>query len=104
MQEVKILVTVFTNNPYSLMKSVDEYLIETLEEYFLAVNEKIKSIDVIKDEIVSEVVSEYVNRSEIGIKKYNTTLKDSNLSKEQLLQHLKEELMDATNYIQSLLK
>lgn len=52
------------------------------------------------DEIVGRVVSELWQRSEQGIKKYKTTLKDNN--KDDFLQHLKEELMDAICYIEKI--
>jgi len=54
-----------------------------------------------KDKIVEEVVLKYQQRSEVGIKKYGTTLEQNN--KDNYLVHLQEELMDATLYIQKLL-
>ena len=53
-----------------------------------------------KDKIVENLKSEYDTRSKLGIKKYKTTLEDNN--SDDFLQHLKEELMDATLYIQKL--
>ena len=53
-----------------------------------------------KDPIVEQVKAEFDKRSELGIKKYNTTLEDNNT--DDFLQHLKEELMDATLYITKL--
>ena len=53
-----------------------------------------------KDEIVEQLKSEFDKRSEVGIKKYNTTLQDNN--KDDFLQHLKEELMDSLLYITKL--
>jgi len=53
-----------------------------------------------KDKIVEEVKKEFDIRSCIGINKYNTTLQDNN--KDDFLQHLKEELMDAVLYIHKL--
>lgn len=53
-----------------------------------------------KDKIVEEVKKEFDIRSCIGINKYKTTLQDNN--KDDFLQHLKEELMDAVCYIQKL--
>jgi hypothetical protein len=53
-----------------------------------------------KDKIVEDLKAEYDTRSELGIKKYKTTLEDNN--SDDFLQHLKEELMDATLYIQKL--
>lgn len=52
------------------------------------------------DEIVENVVSQFLNRSSVGIKKYGTTLKENN--SDDFLQHLKEELMDAILYIEKL--
>ena len=53
-----------------------------------------------KDKIVEDLKAEYDNRSKGGVKKYKTTLEDNN--SDDFLQHLKEELMDATLYIQKL--
>jgi hypothetical protein len=54
-----------------------------------------------KDEIVEQVVDKYQLRSQVGIKKYGTTLETNN--KDNYLKHLQEELMDATLYIQKLI-
>ena len=53
-----------------------------------------------KDKIVKKVIKQFKNRSELGIKKYGTTLENNN--KDDFLQHLKEELMDAVLYIEKL--
>lgn len=55
-----------------------------------------------QDLIVQEVKDLYDARSEVGINKYNTTLEDSLDGLETFLEHLQEELMDATLYIQKL--
>jgi len=54
-----------------------------------------------KDKIVEQVIDKYHIRSQVGIKKYNTTLETNN--KDNYLKHLQEELMDATLYIQKLM-
>ena len=54
------------------------------------------------DAIVDTVISKYKERSIAGIKKYGTTLERNN--KDDYLKHLQEELMDATLYIQKLMK
>lgn len=54
-----------------------------------------------KDQIVSQVISKYSQRSEVGYQKYGTTLQENN--KDSYLKHLQEELMDATLYIEKLL-
>jgi hypothetical protein len=53
-----------------------------------------------KDAIVAKVIEAYKTRSEVGIAKYGTTLEDNNT--DDFLQHLQEELMDATLYIEKL--
>ena len=55
-----------------------------------------------KDKIVESVLSRFKQRSEAGIKKYNTTLERNDLNALQWLTHLQEELMDATLYIERL--
>lgn len=54
------------------------------------------------DKVVQDVKDLYEQRSQVGIKKYNTTLEDSKESLEAFLVHLQEELMDATLYIEKL--
>jgi hypothetical protein len=53
-----------------------------------------------KDAIVAKVIEAYKTRSEIGIAKYGTTLDANNT--DDFLQHLQEELFDATLYIEKL--
>jgi len=53
-----------------------------------------------KDKIIEQVKAEFDKRSQTGIEKYNTTLDQNN--KDNFLQHLKEELMDAVAYIQKI--
>ena len=53
------------------------------------------------DKIVKQVTDRFKSRSEVGIKKYGTTLEDNNT--DDFLNHLQEELMDATLYIEKLL-
>ena len=55
-----------------------------------------------KDTIVEKVIKQYKQRSEIGIKKYGTTLDRDDLNLLEWLQHLQEELFDATLYIEKL--
>lgn len=55
-----------------------------------------------KDKIVQRVIDQFKQRSEAGIKKYNTTLERDDLNTLQWLTHLQEELMDATLYIERL--
>ena len=57
-----------------------------------------------QDSIVEAVISSFKERSEVGIKKYNKTMDRNDLSSLEWLQHLQEELMDATLYIEKLKK
>jgi hypothetical protein len=53
-----------------------------------------------QDAIVAKVIEAYKTRSEVGIAKYGTTLEDNDT--DDFLQHLQEELMDASLYIEKL--
>ena len=55
-----------------------------------------------QDSIVKSVLNSYKERSRVGIKKYNKTMDRNDLSISEWLQHLQEELMDATLYIEKL--
>jgi hypothetical protein len=54
------------------------------------------------DPILIKVYSKYQERSNAGIKKYGTTLENNTLPLLDWLNHLQEELMDATLYIEKL--
>jgi hypothetical protein len=54
------------------------------------------------DPIVLKVLAKYYERSQLGIKKYGRTLDRDDLSLTDWLNHLQEELMDATLYIEKL--
>jgi hypothetical protein len=56
--------------------------------------------DMKKDPIVQQVVDSFQERSKVGIEKYGTTLHENNT--DDFLEHLQQELMDATLYIQKL--
>ncbi len=56
----------------------------------------------IKDPIVIKVLSKYYERSQLGIQKYGRTLDRDDLNLIEWLNHLQEELMDATLYIEKL--
>lgn len=53
-----------------------------------------------KDPIVKQVTDKFKQRSKVGIKKYGTTLEENNT--DDFLEHLQQELMDATLYIEKL--
>jgi hypothetical protein len=52
-----------------------------------------------KDLVVEAVRNDLLERSKLGIKKYNTTLVDNPLSLKEWLQHAYEECLDQANYL-----
>ena len=58
------------------------------------------TLETIDDPIVEAVKKQFDERSKLGQQKYGTTLENNN--KDDYLQHLKEELMDAILYITKL--
>ena len=58
--------------------------------------------ELIEDPIVLKVLAKYYERSQTGIKKYGRTLDRDDLNLIDWLNHLQEELMDATLYIEKL--
>ena len=61
------------------------------------------SEDYLRDAIVLSVLHKYKKRSNAGVKKYSTTLSENELSLEEWLVHLQEELMDATLYVEKII-
>ena len=55
-----------------------------------------------KDSFVKAVKKKFDERSQTGIRKYNTTLDRDDLDIVSWLTHLQEELMDATLYVEKL--
>ena len=70
----------------------------------IVVFERMSKQKKMKDTIVEDVIGSFKERSEVGIKKYNKTMDRNDLSSLEWLQHLQEELMDATLYIEKLKK
>jgi len=54
------------------------------------------------DPVVQCVVNKFVSRSDVGFEKYGKTLRNDNSDIFVWLNHLQEELMDATLYLQRL--
>ncbi len=54
------------------------------------------------DPIVSAVIRKMYQRSQVGIKKYGTTMDRDDLSYAEWLTHLQEELMDSIIYLEKL--
>jgi len=53
-----------------------------------------------RDPVVQSVVNKFVGRSDVGFKKYGTTLRDDKSDMFTWLNHLQEELMDAILYLE----
>jgi len=70
--------------------------------YFGTEAKPYKESEVVKDSIVESVVKQFKERSEVGIAKYGVTLDRDDLSTLEWLQHLQEELFDASLYIEKL--
>lgn len=56
------------------------------------------------DSIVNSIIHKFINRSNLGIQKYGTTLDRNDLSTNDWIQHVQEELMDAILYLEKLKK
>ena len=68
-------------------------------EHLLKMNKKeIK----FRDPVVERVVDKFIDRSDVGFKKYKVTLEDDHSDMFAWINHLQEELMDATLYLQKL--
>lgn len=55
-----------------------------------------------RDPVVERVVDKFVSRSDVGFKKYGVTLEEDMSNFYAWINHLQEELMDATLYLQKL--
>jgi len=55
-----------------------------------------------RDPVVERVVDKFVSRSDVGFNKYGVTLNDDFSDIFAWINHLQEELMDATLYLQKL--
>ncbi len=76
-------------------------LIKALNERKKEINMKKQEIE-FRDPVVQSVVNKFVDRSDVGFKKYGKTLRDDKSDLFTWLNHVQEELMDATLYIQRL--
>ena len=55
-----------------------------------------------RDPIIEKVCDQLVSRSDVGYKKYGVTLDEDVQGVHIWLQHIQEELLDASNYIEKL--
>lgn len=51
-------------------------------------------------QLLGKLFAEFIEREERGVKKYGTTMDRNDLSLDEWIQHLKEELMDGLCYLQ----
>ena len=89
-----------------------EYIVNATENYFFLTSDFYKGYELNEtlqkyfrlkektDSIVEDVINQFRKRSQVGIEKYGTTLAENN--QDDFLEHTKQELMDAVNYIQKL--
>ena len=77
---------------------IGEKKVIDVEKYKKELDETLRK----SDPIVDKVLLKFATRSKLGITKYGTTLQDNNASLFEWLNHLQEELMDATLYIEKL--
>ena len=89
---------------YNQKGIIDDVSHKTITDYFNGIEVIDHEVVKPKDSIVESVIEQFRDRSEVGIKKYNTTLDRKDLSVLEWLQHLQEEIMDACLYIEKLKK
>lgn len=56
----------------------------------------------VPDSIVQSILEKFVDRAEMGFKKYNNTLDREDLSRVEWINHAQEELMDGILYLERL--
>ena len=88
--------------PQNLIKSratIDE---EEIKKWFTEVKKYMENNNYCKDSIVNSVISKFINRSDVGIKKYGVTLDRDDLDINEWINHAQEEHMDAILYLEKL--
>jgi len=76
----------------------DNVLMSEMEQNIFDAMEK----GICKDKIVESVRQKLLDRSSVGIKKYNTTIWDN--IDENYIKHLQDELLDGANYCEQMLR
>ena len=56
----------------------------------------------VQDTVVQSVIRKFKERSDVGIKKYNTTLDREDLTDKEWINHAQEEAMDLILYLEKL--
>jgi hypothetical protein len=88
--------------PGDIKVKIDEPIIYESPDGGKTVTSRPMNIPSKKDIYVQLVKAKFEQRSQTGIKKYNTTLEREDLDLQEWLNHLQEELMDATLYVERL--
>ena len=66
----------------------------------LPVSPSVADVQYTKDSVVNCVIGKFIQRSNVGIEKYGTTLDRSDLSVIEWATHMQEELMDGILYLE----
>jgi dTDP-glucose pyrophosphorylase len=82
-----------TNSLYIKFKTENMQIKDTMSEWIEAQ---------VKDSVVQSVINKFKQRSEVGIKKYNTTLDREDLTDKEWINHAQEEAMDLILYLEKL--
>lgn len=61
-----------------------------------------KTTEIQLDSVVSGVITKYIMRADLGMKKYGTNLDRKDLKVVEWIKHVQEELMDAVLYLEKL--
>jgi hypothetical protein len=110
--DILVCISDYMDNYRLMFEKGKEYMVNATENYFFLtsdfykgyeLNETLQKYFKLKektDSIVEDVINQFRKRSQVGIEKYGTTLAENNT--DDFLEHTKQELMDAVNYIQKL--
>lgn len=82
-----------TNSLYIKFKTENMQIKDTMSEWIETQ---------VKDSVVQSVINKFKQRSEVGIKKYGTTMDRDDLTRDEWITHISEELMDALLYLEKL--
>ena len=110
--DILVCISDYMDNYRLMFEKGKEYMVNATENYFFLTSDFFKGYELNEtlqkyfklkektDSIVEDVIKQFRKRSQIGIEKYGTTLAQNNT--DDFLEHTKQELMDAVNYIQKL--
>ncbi len=110
--DILVCISDYMDNYRLMFEKGKEYMVNATENYFFLTSDFFKGYELNEtlqkyfrlkektDSIVEDVIKQFRKRSQVGIEKYGTTLAENNT--DDFLEHTKQELMDAVNYIQKL--